>query len=71
MKIGDKVLYKDQIATVINEVRPRCKCKGAGYYEINPEGYPKNHMIRVSLDTVLEPYKPLTMANQKIEVHKF
>jgi hypothetical protein len=71
MKVGDKVLYEGKIATIINKVNPRCKCKGAGYYELNLEDYPKNHMHRVSLDVVLEPYTPLTMANQKIEVHKF
>lgn len=71
MKIGDKVLYKGQAAEVVSENRPRCKCKGAGYYELNVEGYPKNHMFRVSLDTVLEPYTHLTMANQELKTHKF
>ena len=71
MKIGDKVLYNGQIATVVDKVNPRCRCKGKGYYELNLEGYPKNHMHRVPLDIILEPYVPLTMANQKLEVHKF
>jgi hypothetical protein len=69
MKVGDKVLYEGKIATVINKVNPRCCCKGKSYYELNFEGYPKNHMHRVPLDTVLEPYKPLTMANQELKVH--
>lgn len=71
MKVGDKVLYNRQVATVVNKVNPRCRCKGKGYYELNFEGYPENHTIRIPLDTILEPYKPLTMANQKLEVHKF
>lgn len=71
MKIGDKVLYNDQAATVVNKAIPRCRCKGHGYYELNVEGYPKNHRVRVPLDMVLEPYNSLTMAKQKLEVHKF
>jgi hypothetical protein len=72
MNIGDKVIYEGQVATVVNEVRPKCKCKGkgAGYYELNVEGFPNNHMHRVPLTTVLEPFMPLTMTNQKLNKHK-
>jgi hypothetical protein len=70
MNIGDKVIYEGQVATVVNEVRPKCKCKGAGYYELNVEGFANNHMHRVSLTTVLEPFMPLTMTNQKLNKHK-
>jgi hypothetical protein len=69
MKIGDKVLYEGKVAEVVGEKRPRCKCKGLGYYELSIEGYPENH--KVPLDVILEYYVPLTMANQKIETHKF
>jgi len=68
MKIGGKVLYEGQVATVINEVRPKCRCKGEGYYLLEVEG---EGTKKVSLTTVLEPYTPLTMANQKLESHKF
>lgn len=71
MKIGDKVLYEGKVAEVVGENRPRCKCKGAGYYELNVEGFPNNHMHRVPLTTFLEPYTHLTMANQEIKTHKF
>ena len=67
MKIGDKVLYKGKIATIVNKFNPRCRCKGK-YYELVIN---ETDIIRVPLDTVLEPYKPLTMANEKLEVHKF
>lgn len=69
MKVGDIVLYEGQVATVVNEVRPKCRCKGEGYYVIHLEE--SNSSRKLPLSTVLEPYKPLTMANQKIEVHKF
>jgi len=69
MKIGDKVLYNGEIATVVSEVTPKCRCKGHGYYELSIEGYPKSRRFRIPLDTVLEPYKPLTMANQELKVH--
>ncbi len=70
MKKGDKVIYQGQVATVIREVRPKCRCKGIGYYELNLDSYPKNHMHRVPLDIVLEPFKPLEMTKQKLETHK-
>lgn len=70
MKKGDKVLYQGQLATIVDKVNPRCRCKGKGYYELHIEGYPENHMHRVTLDTLLEPFKPLEMTKQKIETHK-
>ncbi len=69
MKIGDIVLYEGKIATVVKKINPICRCKGEGYYELHIEK--GNYRKKVSLNTVLEPYKPLTMANQKLEVHKF
>lgn len=69
MKIGDIVSYEGQVATVINEVRPKCRCKGEEYYLLNLEK--SNSIKKVPLSIVLEPYKPLTMANQKIKTHKF
>jgi len=68
MKIGDKVLYQGQVATVVNEVRPRCRCKGHGYYELHLEE--GNYRKKVSLSTILEPFRPLEMTKQKLEVHK-
>ena len=67
MKVGDIVLYEGQQVTIISEVRPRCRCKGEGYFILELES---GNRIKIPLTTVLEPYKPLTMANQNLEVHK-
>lgn len=69
MKVGDKVLYNNQIATIVRESRPKCRCKGRGYYLLEIEG--SDYEIQIPLTTNLELYKPLTMANQNLEVHKF
>lgn len=69
MKKGDKVLYQGQIATIVDKFNPRCRCKGDGYYELHLEE--GNYRKKVSLTTVLEPFIPLEMTKQKLEVHKF
>lgn len=65
MNIGDRVLYNGEPATVSNEVRPKCKCKGQGHYVITLDSDNTDH--KVPLTTILESYKPLNMANQQIE----
>jgi len=67
MKVGDKVLYEGQVATLINEVRPKCRCKGDGYYEIEIES--SNSRKKLPLTTVLEPFKPVEMAHQQLTPH--
>lgn len=69
MKIGDTVLYEGQIAKLVGEFRPKCRCKGDGFYTLQIEG--EFDFKRIPLTTELEPYTPLTMANQKLESHKF
>ena len=67
MNIGDKVLYEGQVATIVHEVRPKCRCKGMGHYEIQfEEG---NFRKKVPLTTILEPFKPLEMAHHKLTPH--
>ena len=66
MNIGDKVLYEGQVATLINEVRPKCRYKGEGYYELHMEG---NFRKKVPLTTILEPFKPLEMVHHKLTPH--
>jgi len=68
MKIGDTVLYEGQIAKVVGEFRPKCRCKGDGFYTLQIEGV---GIKKIPLTTELEPYTPPTMANQKLESHKF
>jgi hypothetical protein len=65
MNVGDKVLFEGKVLTVVNEVRPKCRCKGDGYYVLEFEGT----TIKVPLTTVLEPFKPLEMAQQKLTPH--
>ena len=69
MKIGDKVLYEGQVSTVTRVARPRCRCKGMGFYEIQIDD--TDRILKIPGDVVLESYKPPTMANQQLEVHKF
>jgi len=66
MNIGDKVIYEGQVATVVNEVRPKCKCKGAGYYELNVEGFPNNHMYRVSFNYSFRTFHTINYGKSKI-----
>jgi hypothetical protein len=69
MNIGDKVLYEGQVATIVREFRPRCRCKGDGHYELHfEEG---NFSKKVPLTTVFEPFKPLAMAQQQLTPHTF
>ena len=38
MEIGDKVTWDGKVGTIVNVVRPKCKCKGKGHYVINVNG---------------------------------
>jgi hypothetical protein len=67
MNVGDKVLYEGQVATIVDEVRPKCRCKGQGHYEIRLEE--GNFRKKVPLTTIFEPFKPLNMAHQQIAPH--
>lgn len=69
MKVGDKVLYENRVATVINEKRPKCRCKGMGFYEIQIDN--TEIILKIPGNVILELYKPLTLTNQKLETHKF
>jgi len=66
MNIGDKVLYNGEVATLVEEVRPACKCKGKGHYTLQIEG--SNFRKEVPITTILEPYTPLGM---NLKQHKF
>lgn len=46
MKIGDKVIFQDQFSDsltgfIVDKVKPRCKCKGKGYYVVDFGDYTK------------------------------
>jgi len=69
MNVGDNVLYDGRVYTILRVVRPRCRCKGNGHYELQSQE--DGYVIKVPIETNLEPYKPLTMANQILEPHKF
>ena len=58
MTIGDKVRFEDPfsdtlIGEIVNIKRPRCKCKGKGYYIVDFGGVTKE--IKID-DKRLSPY---------------
>lgn len=66
MEIGDKVIWDGQIGVINGIEKPRCKCKGKGYYLIYVNGV----INKVPLTVKLKPYNPIGLINTNINPHR-
>ena len=65
IEIGDKVRYDGEVMTVVDIIRPRCKCKGAGSYVLEFDG----ERIKIPRRTKLEKVESIGLVNINITPH--
>jgi hypothetical protein len=67
--IGDIVLFEDKKAVVTDIVRPKCMCKGQGFYMLHL--VEENYRKKVPVSTILETWKDSFKIEQKLITHQF